>query len=109
MSRPRENSKTAVRIILGKQFENYEEVLEKIDLQPLNVRRNELCLKFAKQCLKNPKTRDMFPTKEKIHEMELRDEEKFVVNHANTERMKKSAIPFMQRLLNEDNRTTTGK
>ena len=51
----------------------------------------------------------MFPTKEKIHEMELRDEEKFVVNHANTERMKKSAIPFMQRLLNEDNRTTTGK
>ena len=101
--------KTAVRIILGKQFENYEEALEKIDLQPLNVRRNELCLKFAKQCLKNPKTRDMFPTKEKIHEMELRDEEKFVVNHANTERMKKSAIPFMQRLLNEDNRTTTGK
>ena len=48
----------------------------------------------------------MFPIKEKIHEMELRDEEKYVVNHANTERMNKSAIPFMQRLLNEDFRAT---
>ena len=41
--------KAAVRIILGKNFENYEEALEKIDLQPLNVRRDDLCLKFAQK------------------------------------------------------------
>ena len=40
--------KAAVRIILGKNFENYEEALEKIDLQPLNVRRDDLCLKSPK-------------------------------------------------------------
>ena len=94
--------KAAVRIILGKNFENYEEALDKIDLQPLNVRREELCLKFAKKCLKHPKVKDMFPTREKPHEMQLRDEEKFVVRHANTERMKKSSIPYMQRILNAD-------
>ena len=33
--------------------------------------------------------------------MELRKTEMFNVNTANTERYKKSAIPFMQRLLNE--------
>ena len=32
--------------------------------------------------------------------MELRDSEKYVVKHANTERLKKSAIPNMQRMLN---------
>ena len=96
--------KAAVRIILGKNFENYEEALEKIDLQPLNVRRDDLCLKFAKKCLKNPKVKDIFPTREKPHEMQLRDEEKFVVRHANTERMNKSSIPYMQRLLNEDHK-----
>ena len=36
----------------------------------------------------------------KIHEMGVRNEDKFVVLHANTERLKKSVIPFMQRLLN---------
>ena len=33
--------------------------------------------------------------------MELRDTETFNVNIANTERYKNSAIPFMQRLLND--------
>jgi hypothetical protein len=92
--------KAAVRIILGKNFENYEEALDRIDLQPLNVRREELCLKFAIKSLKNPKVRDIFPKREKSPEMLLRDEEKFVVKHANTERMKQSAIPYMQGLLN---------
>ena len=36
-------------------------------------------------------------------EMDLRDTEKYVVKHAKTEPYKNSAIPFMQRLLNENN------
>ena len=44
---------------------------------------------------------NLFKHKEKVHEMELRKNEIFNVNTANTERYKNSAIPFMQRLLNE--------
>ena len=95
--------KSALKVILGKQYSNYENALEKCDLQPLSDRRTELCLKFAKKCLKHDKVKDLFPLKQKSHEMDLRDTEKYVVKHANTERYKNSAIPFMQRLLNENN------
>ena len=90
-------------MILGKQYKNYEKVPEKIDLQPLNERRNVLCLKFAKKCLKDKKVIDNFPTNENPHQMELRNSEKHVVKHTNTERLKLSAIPYMQRLLNDNN------
>ena len=34
--------------------------------------------------------------------MKKRNHEKYVVTNANTERYKKSAVPFLQRLLNDD-------
>ena len=34
--------------------------------------------------------------------MVTRKEESYVVNHANTERLKKSAVPYLQRILNSD-------
>ena len=43
----------------------------------------------------------MFPLNEKLHDMNMRREEKFTVQYAKTERLKKSAIPYMQKLLNE--------
>ena len=92
--------KAAVRIIMGKNFENYEDALVRVNLPKLSDRRNELCLKFAKKCTQNEKTQSMFPLKRKLHEMEIRNSEEYQVNHANTERMKKSAIPNMQRILN---------
>ena len=79
---------------------NYEDALTKVNLPKLSDRRSELCLKFAKKCTQNEKTEDLFPLKRKVHDMEMREPEKFVVNHANTERLKKSAIPNMQRMLN---------
>ena len=59
-------------------------------------------MNFANKCLKNDKTKNKFPLRVKDHPMEIREEEKFVVFHANTERLKKSAIPYMQRLLNKN-------
>ena len=58
-------------------------------------------MKFARKCVKSNKSKEMFPLRQKIHEMETRDEEKYEVQHANTERLKNSAIPYMQRLMNE--------
>ena len=37
----------------------------------------------------------------KTHEMNTRNTEKFHVYHAHTERLKNSAVVYMQRLLNE--------
>ena len=44
----------------------------------------------------------MFPMTEKNHEMDVRSEEIFQVNFAKTERLKKSSIPTMQRILNSE-------
>ena len=43
----------------------------------------------------------MFPLTKKMHQMNTRKIEKYYVNHAHTERLQKSAVPYMQRLLNE--------
>ena len=40
--------------------------------------------------------------REKNHEMDVRSEEIFQVNFAKTERLKKSSIPTMQRILNSE-------
>jgi hypothetical protein len=62
----------------------------------LNEKREQLCLQFAKKCLKNPKTKTMFPENSKIHPMNTRKHEKCMVQHANTERLKNSSIIYMQ-------------
>ena len=47
--------KSAVRIILGNNYKDYESALLKVDLETLGNRRKDLCLKFARSCLKNKK------------------------------------------------------
>ena len=95
--------KCAVRIILGKEYsnyENYEDALARANLENLESRREYLCKKFAEKCLKNEKVKNMFKPRIKIHKMETREEEGFDVKFANTGRLKNSAIPYMQRILN---------
>ena len=101
--------KNAVRIIMGRNYNDYEDALEIIGLQSLEKRRNELCLRFAKNCVRNEKTSNMFPVNNKKHDMNTRKEEKFKVKHANTGRLKNSVIPTMQRMLNEDYRKNAYK
>ena len=43
----------------------------------------------------------MFPLKDKNHNMETRNADKYKVQHANTERLKKFSLIYMQNLLNE--------
>ena len=44
----------------------------------------------------------MFPIKERKHNMKIRNKEKYKVQRAKTERLKKSAIIEMQKLLNTE-------
>ena len=92
--------KSAVRIINGKDIPDYSEALVQANLESLETRRKELCLNFALKCVKSQKFQNLFPLRVKEHAMEIRDEEKYCVQHANTDRLKNSTIPYMQRLLN---------
>ena len=94
--------KSAMKVIFGNGYKDYQDALKKIGLDTLEKRRDRLCLDFAKGCLKIEKLKKIFPLNNKKENKETRNKEKYVVNIARTERYKKSAIPFMQRLLNND-------
>ena len=91
--------KNALRIILKEDYNNYAQALLKCGLDSLVDRRELLCLKFARSALKNENVKDMFPPN-LPDSTEIRDREPFKVTFARTDRLKTSAIPYMQRLLN---------
>ena len=92
--------KSACKIILKEYYQDYEKALKILRLENLKDRRENLCKNFAKKCLRNKKVMSMFPLNKskKI----LRNQNKYSVKFANTERYRKSAVLFMQNLLNED-------
>ena len=93
--------KNALKIILKGSYVSYEQALDELKLESLYDRRELLCLKFAKKCTKSSQVKDMFPINPMLN-MKMRHPEKYKVNMARTDRLKDSAIPFMQRLLNQD-------
>ena len=94
--------RSALKIILGPKYESYRKALFILNLETLEERREYLCLKFAQKCTRNEKTQQMFPLNEKMHHMKTRNKEKYLVQFANTERLKKSSIIYMQKLLNQN-------
>ena len=90
--------KVALRIIMKNEYVSYDNALKQCNLKLLSERRANLCLSFAKKCVKYEKTKDIFPLNEKART--TRVTEKYVVTSANTNRLAVSAVPFMQRLLN---------
>ena len=96
--------KVAVRIILGKNYTNYNEGLKQLRLQNLNDRRENACLKFAQKCIKNDKVKNMFPISAKMCKRSKRKSDKFKVKFIRTKRYRQSAIPYMVNLLNINNR-----
>ena len=97
--------KTSLNIILAEGHVDYLSSCELSGLQKLSDRRETRCLAFAKRCLLNPQTKDMFPLNIQ-GPLNLRNTEKYVVNFARTENYRNSAVPYCQRLLNEDYRRT---
>ena len=95
--------KVALKIILKSSYENYEQALKATGLQYLSDRRSILCLRFAKKCLRNEKTRDMFPLNPNF-DKRLRHSEKYQVKFAHNDRLKFSAVPSLQRMLNEEHK-----
>ena len=91
--------KCAVRVILGNEEKSHEDSLKELGLDLLSIRRKKLCVEFAKKSISNPKTTSWFP-KRPLTEHNIRNSSEFEIMHANTERFKKSTIPYLQRLMN---------
>ena len=88
--------KVALRLFLREDYESYANALSVTNLETLKARSEYLCLKFAKKCIKSEHSRDLFPLNYNPHH------EKYKVTFARTDRLKLSAIPYMQRLLNSE-------
>ena len=71
-------------------------------IDSLKERRVKMALSFVKKSLRQNIFSSLFPLNENAHQMNTRNPNKYVVKHGNTDRMKRSAVPFRQRLLNED-------
>ena len=97
--------KNALRIILQEDYQNYSQALEAIGLDSLFERREKLCLSFAKKCLKSPniQVKNIFPLNKAQSTIDTRKPEKYHINMASTIRYKKSAVLYMQRMLNNEN------
>ena len=90
--------KVALIIILNKNYDNYEDALSLTGLVTLNERRVGLCRRFAESSVKSENTSHMFPLNPSS--VKTRNHETYFVQHAETSRLKDSAIPYMQRMLN---------
>ena len=87
---------------MGNKYQGYQEALKLLKLDSLKERRIKIALNFAKRSLKLENFSKLFPLSESNHLMSKRNTERFVINNSSTERYKRSAVPFLQRLLNDD-------
>ena len=92
--------KCAMKIILQENYIEYEEALNQLDIEKLYERREQLCLKVALKCIKNPKTQNMFPVNKNSQNIPIREREKYQVQFARTAKLQNSAIIHMQNMLN---------
>ena len=97
--------KSAFHIILGKEYESYENAQKKLGQIKLSLRRKKLCQKFARKCLKSQKFSNWFcpeyigPIKTRLKEKKRTNHLKFVPTRTN--RYENSPLPYMTKLLNQ--------
>ena len=94
--------KAALRIIFGDLYENYQNALEISNLENLDCRRENLCLKFAKRASEHPKFRYWFKQKPKLPTRLVQDQ--YYNPIARTERLMKGSISYLTRLLNSNSK-----
>ena len=93
--------KKAFAIILGNEYNSYKNALSVLKQETLEKRRENMTIKFAKKCAKNPKHSNMFPRN--TMRQNLRTNKKYKEYECRTKRLYDSAIPYMTRLLNKLN------
>ena len=94
--------KSAIRIIYGKPYESYSQTLKELDIMRLSERRENICLKFAKNSLKLNNFKRLFPEHANLHDMKTRKRKKYEISKYHGKRYEVSSIPSMQKMLNRD-------
>jgi hypothetical protein len=89
--------KTALAIILGENYTSYSSALQKLQMVTLSDRRKALCLSFAKKSYKREKFKKWFCDEEGPGPVKQLVEVK-----TRTGRYKKSPLPYLTDLLNQD-------
>ena len=84
--------------------ESYTETLKELDIMRLSERREVICLKFAKSCLRLENFKKLFPMHVSKHVMDTRHGERYRISKINGKRYSDSAIPKMLKLLNKEYR-----
>ena len=91
--------KVALRLIYRQDYQSYNNALSLSKLTTLSERREMLLYKFGVKTYKNPKTTHMI--KMNKPNRKLRNQEKFRVESARTERFLKSPLNAVAHLLNK--------
>ena len=80
--------KTALKVILKERYTNYDSALKVLNLESLSKRREMLCLRFAKRCLKIENQKKAFPCKKIKTLYAYKKERKYLIKNIETERYK---------------------
>ena len=92
--------KAALHIILGENYSSYKDALKLTNLESLDIRREQMCLVFAKKCEKQPKLKHWFKLNHKA--IDTRGTiTKYCEVTANRRRYENSAISYLTHLLNK--------
>ena len=92
--------KRALRIILGRDYTSYSVALSICKLPSLSLRRNTLLIDFGTKMLQSLKHRHLLPpTKASTCTRQLRNMSGLCTIKCNTERYRKSTIPYLARTL----------
>ena len=99
--------KTALAIILGRAYESYNQGLQKLCVESLELRRYNICLKFAKQAQRSERFCKWFAyinkpkPNVKTRHAEANNKKIFKPVKTRTRRFQRSALPYLTNLLNE--------
>jgi hypothetical protein len=92
--------KCALSIILSKDYGDYENALNILQVEKLKIRRDTLCMKFAKDAHKSEKFSSWFVPSQKLRITRSKPSKVKPV-YTRTSRFRKSALPHMTHLLNK--------
>ena len=95
--------KLCMKIILGREYTSYDDSLIKCGLEKLSTRRESRCLKFGLKSLLHPVHSQLFPVNPHVISAPYgsSSREHFTVNRARTDSYRDSAVPYIQRMLNQ--------
>ena len=96
--------KLCLKVILGSEYNGYTQALKDSGLDRLSDRREQKCLNFGLKSVLHPVHSNMFPVNPQVASKpshERKNKEYFTVNWARTESYRTSAIPYIQRMLND--------